>query len=381
VQFYKTCQKLAEDDTLGIILDIGPQPTMYTSMQSNGLEKKVLVATTAKKGQNQERAFLEAIALLYENSVAFDPVKLYADRGEDFTKSSLPTYPFQRQSYYPTFRMSRNSSTTQPSAVTGVEILRADQPLLDIINDHQIESRRVLPGVAFADMLARLAANPRKQVESVRFHQPWVLEAVGPTLVTQLKKDGTFTISQDGKTSEVDRLCSGSLKPSTSRYRSRPVGSSVAPQRVISTDQVYTPFSGNIHFGPAFRNVKQITMWDDHVDALIIVPPSSYPHIDRIRKLDPCLHMFGALPQFEDVPDTIKNDGFYLPTSLEGFQLYGDDLPSQFICRYHLPFHIEHNYRSVTITFEVRSMNGELLVSCQYVHLVQFCISETDSSL
>ena len=89
MQFYKTCQRLAEDETLGIVLDIGPQPTMYTSMQSSDLDEKVLIATTAKKGQNQERAFLKAIALLFENRIAFDLAKLYADRGEDFTKTSL----------------------------------------------------------------------------------------------------------------------------------------------------------------------------------------------------------------------------------------------------------------------------------------------------
>lgn len=345
-------------------MDIGPQPTMYTLMQNHGLNDKVLIATTVKRGQDQLRAFLEGLARLFENNVSIDLAKLYADRGESLQKTSLPTYPFQCECYYPSFRPSRNVSRSKSATETDVEILRADQALLDIIHDHRIEGRRVLPGIAFADLLAQLPTNSLKYVDTVRFHQPWALEMVGPTLLTKLKKDGTFTISQDGLTSEADRLCSGSLVPPKTPYQSKPV-TSEQPIRVLSSDQVYAPFDGNIHFGPAFRNVKRISMWDDHVDALIYVPPSSYSRIDRIRKLDPCLHMFGALPQFEDLPESIRTGGFYLPTSLKGFQLHSDDLPEQFICRYHLPFKIEHSYRSFYITFEVRSLTGQLLVTCQ----------------
>lgn len=342
---------------------------MWTSLQTLNLDK-VLLASSAKQGKDQELAFLGALAGLFQNNVTPDFLKLYEERGERFTKTTIPNYPFQRQRHYPAFIPSRTASSPHiksESATTEIptEHLVVDQPLCDLLHDHRIEGRRVIPGVAFADFLARLGSNPSRSVESVRFHQPLVLESTNTLVQAMFDQDGSFRIYQNGSLEDKDKLCSGTLALSASTLLPKDVSSEVKPTRVLTREEVYAPFESNIYFGPNFSNVAEIRMWPDHVDALIIIEPSQYSDLDRIRRLDPCLHMFGAVTQFEEVPDYIRTDGFFLPTSLEGFVLHTESLPSSIICRYHLPLAASKNFRAVSVAFEVFSLSGELLVSCR----------------
>lgn len=84
---------------------------------------------------------------------------------------------------------------------------------------------------------------------------------------------------------------------------------------------------------------------------------------DRIRKLDSCLRMCGALA-FQEVPQSRDADGAFLPTALEDFTLHSDELPTFFICRYYLPLDISRNFHVISAAFDVFSLAGVLLVSC-----------------
>ncbi|KAJ6610193.1 hypothetical protein B0H10DRAFT_1883603 [Mycena sp. CBHHK59/15] len=370
VRFAQTVSEIDKEKALNIILDVGPQPTMWTSMQTLNLGK-ALLASSSKRGKDQDLAFLNALAALFENNVTPDFSKLYEECAERFTKTTIPCYPFQRQRHYPTFIPSRTAVAARTTSVESapqdipVATLPVDQALVDFLQDHRIESRRVFPGIAFADFLARLGSNASKQVDTVRFHQPLVLESPDTLVQAMFNRDGSFGIYQNNSLEDKDKLCTGTLSSSAIEPPSRPTFAEAAPTRILSRDQVYAPFESNIYFGPAFRNIAEIRMWPDHVDALITFDPSRSSDLDRIRGLDPCLHMFGAVTQFEDVPDHIRNDGFFLPTAVEGFVLHTDTLPSSILCRYYLPLSASSNFRAISITFDVFSLSGELLVSCK----------------
>ncbi|KAF9012766.1 hypothetical protein BDQ17DRAFT_1420105 [Cyathus striatus] len=361
VKFWQTASKLSLDDTTNIFLDVGPQPMLWSHMQSLHGDRKAVYAITTKQGSNQERAFLQAVASLFENNVSFDLKKLYHERGK-FTKTNIPTYPFQRQRHYPDFIPSRNQEQKMQFTPRTTHLLSVDQSLLDLIYDHRIEGRRVLPGIAFADLAAMGIEDSERRIGSIRFHQPLVLEKTGSAIQAEIQRDGSFTISHG---TEKDVICSGSLTYRKHGKSRKVIYTDAPPHRILNREAVYSSFEDQIFFGPAFQNIKQVTIWPNHIQALVSVPTSLNQKLDRIRKLDPCLHMFGAISQFMDIPEQILKSGVYLPTSLQGFILHSEHIPSEFYCRYHLPAEMGENYVTGSISFYVVSLSGELLVSCE----------------
>ena len=79
------------------------KPLIWTTLQSFS-RKNTAVATCRKRSNNQNAAFLSAIATLFEMGITPDFSKLLAHRLQYGGRmSSLPTYPFQRQRYLSTY--------------------------------------------------------------------------------------------------------------------------------------------------------------------------------------------------------------------------------------------------------------------------------------
>ncbi len=260
-------------------------------------QSKVTVATTTKRNGDQITAFLKSIAALFEHGVAVELSKLF-HVSSSLEKVSIPTYPFQRQRYYPTSVPSRNKLKFSKAIVeTSLRKIHfpVDEPLYNLLSHHQIEGRRVSPGAALADFFAR--ASPSKSVKSVTFNAPLVLVSPSAVVVSEVDIDGQFTMFN----SESTKLCTGVLAseaPAIPRITAED-----GPFDEVGQTAVYESFSG-VHFGAPFRNIQKIKMYATHADALISLRPSQYPTLDRIRKLDPCLHMFGAIIPRE-VPEVL----------------------------------------------------------------------------
>ncbi|KAF9012744.1 hypothetical protein BDQ17DRAFT_1344564 [Cyathus striatus] len=361
VKFWQTARKLNQDDTVNIFLDVGPQSILWSHMQGLHSTKMATYATTGKQGSNQEYTFLQAIAQLFERNVFVDLKKLYHERGH-FSNTSIPTYPFQHHRHYPNFVPSLSQMQAERYTAQTIPLLSVNQTLLDLLYDHRIEGRRVLPGIAFADLAAKGIEDCERRIGSIRFHQPLVLEKTGSAIQAEIQKDGTFIIYYGV---EKSKICSGSLvyrKPAGPR---KAIEMEAPPLRVLNREAVYASFEDQILFGPAFQNIKNISVWPNYIQAAIHVPTSSNTQLDRIRKLDPCLHMFGAIFQFMDIPDHIHKDGLYLPTALQGFILHSETIPSEFYCRYYLPAETGENYTTSSVSFDVFSLSGDLLISCE----------------
>jgi hypothetical protein len=63
---------------------------------------------------------------------------------------------------------------------------------------------------------------------------------------------------------------------------------------MMSKAEIYECFK-NVKFGEPFRTVQEVRIWSDHADADIKMSVTENPAHDCIRKLDACLHMFGAI--------------------------------------------------------------------------------------
>ncbi|KDR66938.1 hypothetical protein GALMADRAFT_232329 [Galerina marginata CBS 339.88] len=365
VKFSRAAGALATNQAIDIILDLGPQPFIWTALQALP-HRKTSISLCTKPSNDQNGAFLRAIALLFESAVTPNFERLFSRSPLRFSKIAIPSYPFQRQRHYPDSIPSRNrqpsaplilnSSLPIPNRLVQFEV---NQVLYDLLSDHRIEGRRVAPGASLVDFFAKQSTF--KSIKSLTFHSPLVLESPHVEVTGQIDAEGRFSLD-DGH-SKANQVCSGTLATHTMLSTStKIVDNGRPPERRMTKAEIYECFK-SVQFGPSFRNVQEIRSWSTHADALITVHSTPFPTLDRIRKIDCCLHAFGAIIQ-EEVPQLRDRDGAFLPTSLDDFTLHSDDLPETFLCRYYLPLDVTRNYHVISLPFDVLSLSGDLLISC-----------------
>lgn len=357
-------QVVESDMAIDVVLDIGPQPHIWTTLQSL-THTRLALATSTKQSKDQNVAFLQAIVSLFAAGVAPDFEKLFARNSFHPRRTTIPTYPFQRQLHFPDFIPSCNSEGIQrryiaksepsPDTIRAIPFI-VDQRLCDLLSDHKIEDRRVLPAASLADFFA---THTSRSLKIITFHSPLVVQSPQNGIVGKFDEHGSFLMIRGGSNSA--NVCSGTIGPE-SKFVMTNFHTKNPPRYVRTKDQVYAGFK-SVQFGPSFRNVQEIRVWSTHAEALIEVKATEFTVLDRIRKLDSCFHAFGAIAQ-QEFPQIRELDGSFLPASLEGFTLHSDDLPDTFVCRYHLPLDVTRNFHLISTSFEVVSLTGELLVSC-----------------
>ncbi|KAJ7238282.1 hypothetical protein B0H12DRAFT_99519 [Mycena haematopus] len=119
VLFAQAATAIQEAPSVGTILDIGPQTVAWSLLLSNGHSGRSTLALSAKKGEDQEIAFLAALAALFQNhGIIPDFGALYSQRSGSFETISIPTYPFQRVRRYPSYVPSRHKGAANSSRST-----------------------------------------------------------------------------------------------------------------------------------------------------------------------------------------------------------------------------------------------------------------------
>ncbi|KAF8200518.1 hypothetical protein K438DRAFT_1965980 [Mycena galopus ATCC 62051] len=111
VLFSKAAAALLTDESIGVVLDIGPQMVAWSLLLANGCSATSTIALSAKKDDDQEISFLSALAALYQSQKATPDFRtLYAqyEQNTPLTTTSIPTYTFQRVRRYPSYLPSRN---------------------------------------------------------------------------------------------------------------------------------------------------------------------------------------------------------------------------------------------------------------------------------
>ncbi|KAK0482062.1 hypothetical protein EDD18DRAFT_1362674 [Armillaria luteobubalina] len=111
VQFATAAAAVDEDRSIGVLVDVGPQPVAWTLLQANDILNTSTTALFTKAGKDQEMALLTALSYLFqEHSLSPNFHELYSECHGALKKTDIPTYPFQRVHRYPTFIPSRNQS-------------------------------------------------------------------------------------------------------------------------------------------------------------------------------------------------------------------------------------------------------------------------------
>ncbi|KAK0453799.1 hypothetical protein EV421DRAFT_1701579 [Armillaria borealis] len=81
VQFVAAAAAVDEDRSIGVLVDVGPQPVAWTLLQANNLLNTSAVALFAKAGKDQEMALLTALSYLFqEHNLSPNFHELYSQR-------------------------------------------------------------------------------------------------------------------------------------------------------------------------------------------------------------------------------------------------------------------------------------------------------------
>ena len=113
VQFARSLRTVAELG-VGVVVEVGPQPVLLgiaAQEWPEGKERPALVATL-RPGHSEVRQLAEMMAQLYVQGLT--PNFGAWDRPWQRRKLALPTYPFQRRSYYLDHRYRRGASALYP---------------------------------------------------------------------------------------------------------------------------------------------------------------------------------------------------------------------------------------------------------------------------
>ena len=266
-------------------------------------------------------------------------------------------------------RNGRSPSLDNPSEIISHrdQTWLVDSELMSLLDDHQIGGRKVVPGAGLAAFIALpVPGTNLSGFKSLQFHRPLDVQTAGSRIIAQISDDATFTIIHANQNGSIEKIGSGTtITPHQSQVAPEPrARNGDPPSHIIYRDDIYSSFKG-IHFGPCFQNIHQIAFWNDHAEAIIGIANAADTKLDLIRKLDPCLHMFGCMESLVNPDGAGPQGGIYLPSSLNGFIMHVQVLPDTFICRYRLPVQHKRKAHVVSTSFEVLSDAGDILITCE----------------
>jgi acyl transferase domain-containing protein/acyl-CoA synthetase (AMP-forming)/AMP-acid ligase II/acyl carrier protein len=173
-----------------VFLEIGPQPTLMTMGQQCVSVDNGIWLSSLNSTQQDGQQMLGSLAKLYEYGVAVDWAGF--DKDANHRKLTLPTYPFQRQSYW-----IANNALGQPrvggvlrpliATMTRSPLLKAtlfetDFNCIDLpfLSDHQVYDEIVIPGATYLATLfsgVELMEHTGYQLKDILFPAAMVLSA------------------------------------------------------------------------------------------------------------------------------------------------------------------------------------------------------------
>ncbi|MCP5425306.1 MAG: SDR family NAD(P)-dependent oxidoreductase [Gammaproteobacteria bacterium] len=307
-----------------VLLEIGPKPTLLGLGQQNWQGKPALWLPSLRAGQSDWQTLIEALAQLYVDGASVDWAAF--DRDCARRRVRLPTYPFQRQTYWLKPAASVRPAMASGSAdhpLRGPRLssplrqyqarISADEP--DYLRDHRVFDRVMLPASAFVEMALSIAAENRPgavlQLEEILFTQALTLSAESATVLqTVLTANGSqsdgfddFQIfsRDEAATDETWRLhASGRISVNVPSDRPNPVRLRDIEQRCgerLSGAELYRRFrSWEVDFGSAFQGVEWLLRGTDEALGRIASSlASTGPYALHPALLDACLQVMGLL--------------------------------------------------------------------------------------
>ncbi len=337
-------------------LEVGPHPTLIALAQQSLHDDRVVWLASLHRDKNDWDDLSRSLGKLYVHGAAVD----WAAVGQPYggRRISLPTYPFERQTYWlpspePGMQPQQTMlSSTEPllgkrlpTAVPVFEtILRPDAP--PYLSEHQVCGATLVAAPVFLEIAQACAreafGQAARAIEGFVIHEPLILPKEGRSVQTHLQSadgdDVAFSIYSRAieDTEDWQRHVSGRLVK-TANTSQRPHTEAVPLDHVkltlgpaVDLEQYNEHLTGlGIELGPAFRGIGEAYRGPGEALALVELPSArtsdnvtwAHPAL-----LDGVLQVCGlALSQPSDSKD------LYLLTEIERFELT-KPLPKKLWC-------------------------------------------------
>ncbi|SCG75708.1 type I polyketide synthase [Micromonospora coxensis] len=333
---------------VGTYLEVGPDGVLAGMIRDcladiDDTTTGPVVVPTLRKGRTEASALLTALAEAYAGGVPVDWTPLTGDGGRPL---DLPTYPFQRQRFWPDAAAWRSDDVSgaglaapgHPLLGAAVRLAGDDEALLTgrlsvsthpWLAEHVVAGAVLVPGTALVELVVRAGDEVgASRVRELTIAAPLVLPASGGVRV-QVRVGGAddtggrdvavYSQPDDDPDAEWIRHADGVLEPAAAE---EPGLAAWPPVGVPETDLTgwYDALVGHgLSYGPVFQGLRRVWSGDDAVYAEVVLPDVAGADAGGFgvhpALLDAALHPIGLL-------DGQGGSGARVPFAFEGVQVH-----------------------------------------------------------
>ncbi|MFE2851118.1 SDR family NAD(P)-dependent oxidoreductase [Streptomyces lavendulae] len=346
VRFGDSLAHLAEEQGVGHFLELGPQGVL-AAMAGESLpgEFTGLLTPVLRKDRPEPEAFLGALAEAWTRGLPVDWAPLLPGRRVD-----LPTYPFQRQRYWP--------ATTATGDVTAAGLGPADHPLLGAmvtlaeadqvlftgrlslrthpwLADHAVMGTVFVPGTAFVELAVRAGDQVGcAHLDELTIEAPLVLPEDGAVqlqvAVGPVDADGRRSLTFHSRQADEPwtRHAGGTLTADPAPAATPPTDPDLAAWPPEGAEPI--PVAGlyehlvevGFGYGPAFQGLRAAWRRGEEVFAEVRLPQETEATRFGLHPalLDAALHAVG-------LGDFVADGAASLPFSWRGVTLHAAGAP------------------------------------------------------
>ncbi len=293
------------DAGVGVYLELGPDSALTAMVQdtlaeTDDAEPKALALPAVRSDRDEETAVLTALATMHCSGREIAWRAFFAGTGAVLV--DLPTYPFQRERYWP------EGGEQYGGDVTAVGLAATEHPLLGVVAeladgdgalftsrlslqshpwlaDHAVLGRVLLPGAAFVELAMRAGSHVGcDQLAELTLSAP-LLVAEGEAVVLQVRVGGADEADQSGERNVTVHSRPESGEGAWTLHATGRLAQDVArtlfeagewpPQGAgpIELSGCYDEFtSAGFAYGPAFRGLRAAWRLGDDVFAEVALP-------------------------------------------------------------------------------------------------------------
>ncbi|WP_346168548.1 polyketide synthase dehydratase domain-containing protein, partial [Streptomyces javensis] len=282
-----------------VFVEVSPHPVLGLAIAQAG--EDLVAAGSLQRGEGGRGRWLTALAGAYTAGVEVDWAAATADEGRA-VKVDLPTYPFQRQRYWPKVAVARRGDVASAGQQrSGHSLLAAEVWLAEgdglvltgrlsvsampWLADHAVHGTVLLPGTAFVDLAVHAGDLAGCGVlEELTLQEPLILsDQGGAQLQIQVgDTDGdsgrrTVTVSSREGEGEWVRHAVGVLAPVGSEPVPAPLAAwPPAGAESVPVDGAYERLAQRGYgYGPAFQGLRQVWSAGDTVFAEVELPEAA----------------------------------------------------------------------------------------------------------
>jgi amino acid adenylation domain-containing protein len=352
VQFAQCVQTLAELGC-GVLLEVGPQPVLVGMARQcwpAGVPAPAFLASL-RRGHGDTRQLCEAAAALHVHGVPFDFAAW--DRPWQRRKLDLPTYPFQRQRYWPDEAPRTGAAaplagpqpllgTRQRSAASGemVYATHFSVAVFPFLGDHHVYETVVVPGAAYAALALQAAGVPAR-LRDLEILEPLLLDEESgrdvQMVLSRSETSGRQFAVYSTRDSAADDSWTLHARGLVQPLEPLPISSKAACLEdlcdrlpaLAPTDLYERAEALGLRFGPVFQALAALRSDGQEVFAEVRMPAALIREADEApvhpAVLDACTQIVGVL-----LPDGADAD-LYLPLRYQQLDLR-TVLPQRFFC-------------------------------------------------